>query len=47
MTRAAATDAMPITKPVERTIPPEIMTKVCPNAIINTSAISAPIVWKL
>ena len=28
MTRAATTDAMPITKPVERSIPPEIMTKV-------------------
>jgi len=37
----------PITYPVERSTPPEMMTKVCPRAMSMIKAISVPMLWKL
>src|ERR1051326_479726 len=44
---AAPTELRPMTKPVERSMPPEMMTNVCPRAMSIMIATLAVMAWKL
>jgi hypothetical protein len=45
--RAITTDDSPITNPTERSIPPAMMTKVCPSPSSSGSAADCAMLWRL